>query len=167
MKTAEMNEILHVFEPNTRELSIYLIGGVALFVICTVLFVVALRKNKKLLLLFSGFIGITAVGTALFSGLTQNRMDTVTLYQNGMHMPDRQLTFDEIRMIKLEEVRQNSKFPIHREGRPIMVDSTSLLLVEEYGGRVHVLSRENYPIDSIFKELSVLVNDWREKHPPK
>ncbi len=162
-----MNEALFSFEPNTSELSLYYIGGAIVVLLCILGFMYAMKTNKKLLLLFSGFMGIIALGTGIFSYLTINRLNTVQLYENGLTTPRGTLTFDKIRTIKLEEFKEHSKYPVQRGGEFISIDTARVILVEEYGGDIHLISEENYPIDSIFGHLSVLVGQWREKHPPE
>ncbi len=161
-----MNEVLFSFEPNTSELSTYLFLGIGLFILCSFLFIYALIQNKKLLLLFAGFLGIIALGTSIFSGLTQQKLTTVQIYKNGISTPHGEVTFDNIRSIKMEQLKEHSKYPVQRDGEFITIDTANVILVEENNGKIHLLSEDNYPLTSIYKELAILVNQWREENPP-
>ncbi len=162
-----MEDIIFSFEPHTRELNLFLYTGILFSVLGMIGFVYALKKNKKLLLLFSGFIGVIALGTAIFSGLTRERLITVQLYKNGITTPRGAVTFDKIKTIKLEELKEHSKYPVQRGGEFISIDTARVILVEEYDGKIHLISEENYPLDSIFNVLGLLVEQWREEHPPE
>ncbi len=159
-----MDNVLFTFNPNTSEQSLYFIGGLILFIVCLLLFFFSLKNNKKLLLLFSGFIGIVALGTSIFSYLTENRILPVQLYENGISSTKGFINFNDIEMIKLDEFKEHSKYPIQKDGQLVVLDQTKLLIIKEYNSTTHVLSGLNYPVNDIYNELETLVQQWREKN---
>lgn len=159
-----MTEILYSFEPNTSDLHFYMILGIISFLVCAALFYYSLKKNKQLLLMFSGFIGCIALGVAIFSKINQNKLPKVQLYENGLVTPQGKVNFDDIRKIEMKEIEEHSKFPIQKGGKMIAIDTVKLILIEEYSGKAHVLAKANYPVDEIFGKLSILVENYREKN---
>ena len=159
-----MTEVLYSFEPDTSELNFYMILGIISFVICAGLFYYSLKKNKQLLLLFSGFIGFIALGVAVFSKVNQEKLPIVQLYENGLTTPQGKVSFDDIRKIEMKEIEEHSKFPIEKDGKMIVIDTINLILIEEYSGKAHALSNVNYPLDDIFGKLSILVENYQKKN---
>jgi len=151
-----MNEAIYSFEPNVSELSNYMVLGFILFIICAGLFYYSLKKHKKLLLLFSGFIGVTALGIGIFSYINQTKLPIVQLYENGLSTPQGKVTFDQIRKIELTDIEKNTIFP--SEG-----DTSKLIIIEEYSKKVHVLAEDNYPLLEIFGKLDGLIKIHKEK----
>lgn len=151
-----MNEAIYSFEPNVSELNSYMIIGIILFIICAGLFFFSLKKNKQLLLLFSGFIGITALGIGIFSYVNQTKLPVVQLYENGLITPHGKVNFDQIKKIELTDIEKNTIFP--SEG-----DTSKLIIIEEYSKKVHVLAEDNYPLAEIFEKLDVLIKTYQAK----
>ncbi len=162
-----MDEILYTFSSTTTELDSYLYLGISALILCIGLFYYSYKNNKKLLLLFSGFIGIIALGTALFSGLTSHKLGDIQLYKDGIIIQNKTFDFKDIKMIKIENIDQLSKYPIHRDGNPIIIDSSQLLLIESRKHGFHLISNIHYDINSIYNKLEILLKDWRERNDIK
>ncbi len=158
-----MEEALYIYEPNTSELSLYTILGFAAFVLCSLLFYYSLKHHKQLLLLFSGFLGVIGLGVGIFSIINQQKLPNIEIYQEGLSTPQGKVSFDDIRKIELKEDKQHSKYPIHRGGEMITIDTIRMILVEEYSGKAHVMTEFNYPLQEIYSNLSVLVKAYQEK----
>lgn len=118
-------------------------------------------------MMFSGFIGIMALGIAVFSYWKTTKLPAVHLYSTGISTPEGMATFDKIKKIDFMTEEQFSKYPIQRSGKKIAIDTMRLILVEEYSGKVHVISEHNYPIHDIFNQLKPLVQAYKETNVPK
>lgn len=162
-----MTEILYTFEANTSELNYYMILGLIAFFICALLFFYSIKKHKPLLMMFSGFLGIIGLGVSVLTYVNQTKLPTIQLFENGMTTPQGQVHFDNIRKIELKELKEHSKYPIHKDGQMITLDTSRLILIEEYSGKAHVMSEVNYPLTEIFGQLSVLVKNYQDKNKIK
>lgn len=161
-----MDEVLYSYAPNISEHNFYFLLGILVFLVCVGLFVFSFKKNKQLLLLFSGFIGVTAFGVSVFSYITaKNKLSTVQLYKNGLSTAEgKKISFDDIRKIDMVEEEEHSKYPIHRDGKPVTIDTLKLIVIEEYSGKSHILSEHNYPLKEVFGKLKILVGDYKKQN---
>lgn len=118
----------------------------------------ASRESKNMnaliaMLLF--FIGMIALGTFIFNGLAYQRVGTVTIYENGIQLGNKQINFAKIENAKIEEIVETSFF------NPNLVkDKTQVLFIAEKGGKTYALSSEHYPVEKIMERMRSALQEW-------
>ena len=154
-----MEDLIAVFEPNRS-------GNNILTLVCIVLAVLALgflvynqrrtvspekRSMAQLFSLLAGFVILIAIGTGIFSFWAGQKSIPVKVSTNAIETLYGKTNLDDINQLYIHYDQKLSPISGKLQG-----DSTRLLMIIENDGKTHVLSEENYPIDSIAKVLRKL-----------
>lgn len=106
------------------------------------------RQTFIILALLSFIVCLIAGGTALFSKLTTYKLGPVTLTDTYLKTPYGQTDLDQIANAYIEKDQKRHLISPDRTTGGIR-----LLIILEQGGRTHVLSEENYPIEQILQAM--------------
>lgn len=94
------------------------------------------------------FVAMIAGGTAFYTHLTTGKLGPVHFYEQGLRTPYGPVRYVDIRDAYLEADQERALINPSQVKR-----STRILLIEERGGKVHLLSAFNYPVEEIFRVL--------------
>ncbi len=159
----EVEEALYTFPANAGEDQKYMILSIIVFLAALGLVFLSGRKQWRFAQLLFGFVAFIALGTGIFSFLTAERLQPVNLYKDSISVPRGNILFKDILKIQVEELKEHSKYPIQKDGQLYVIGQTDLMVIEKRDGSSYLLSEENYPLDSIYAKLEILVEDWREE----
>ena len=154
-----MEDLIAVFEPERS-------GNNQLAIICLLLAVLALayliynqrrvtkpenRNLKQLMSLLAAFVILIALGTAVFSYLAGQKFVPVKVFSKHIETSYGKSDLEDIQQLYIHNDQKLSPVSGKLEG-----DSTRLLMIVELKGKTHVLSEENYDIDSLMRVLRKL-----------
>ena len=115
------------------------------------------RQRNIIIAMLLFFLGMIALGTSFFSSWTQRKTGPVTLYTDAIETTFGKSYFSDIKNASITIAGNKSLInPNQQRG------ATRLLLIEEHGGKAHVLSEENYKIEAILNKLRGAVQEWEK-----
>lgn len=107
------------------------------------------QRNLTVLLAMLAFFGaMISLSTAFFSAWSMKKTGPVHLYDNAIETPYGRVALDGIGRVYMQEEGRGSLIGGKASGKRI-----KLLMIEEVGGKMHVLSEENYDINRIVGRL--------------
>jgi hypothetical protein len=130
-----------------------LVIGLASLVACIWILkkpVIKAYNYKMLVAMLLFFASLISLGTSVFTGLKLKKNTPVQIYADAIATPYGLARYDNIK-----------NAAIIADKRPSLINSnqsvsiTKLLLIEEKGGKAHVLSEEDYPIKAILRQLKL------------
>jgi hypothetical protein len=113
------------------------------------------RRTLSAMLLF--FVFLLAAGTVGFSWLTMRKIGPVRIYADAVRTPYGLAVFENIRNAAIQTEQDRSRVNptfVRKEYR--------FLVIEEYSGKTHVLSEENFDLPQVLNALRQAVETWRE-----
>lgn len=157
-----MSDPIAVFVPTISEDEAYLWGGlICAFLALGGMIYILLRKfeyheeyKKWIIAMLLFFIFMMSAGTSVFSWMAYQRIKKLALYEDRMTIGTREILYEDIKQIKLEKTQEKSMLNPN-----IVKNSVQLLLIEELGGKVHVLSEENFPVQRILGTLNATLKE--------
>ena len=109
------------------------------------------KKEKQVYMLLLSFTMLIAFGMALFSWLSNMKMQQIKLFKNSIELPEKK--------IKLSKIK-NAYIYVHLEksslSSNIVRDTIKMLILEERNGQTHAISENNYEINDILESLKQL-----------
>ncbi len=115
------------------------------------------NQNMLAAMLFF-FVFLIGGGAAFFSWLKIRKTGPVSLYENAVETPYGRTAFNTIKDAYIHADREPSLINPARSVR-----TTKMLVIEEKGGKAHVLSEQDYPIDEILSALKSTFAEWQQK----
>lgn len=106
------------------------------------------RRRQMLASMLVFFLVLIAGATALFSGLTLQRLGTLTLYNTYMDTPMGRIDYSNINNASLQENKERSLIDPGSAKR-----STKLLAIELQDGKVLVFSEKNYDVRAVLNAM--------------
>lgn len=157
-----MSETIFNYSPVSGEDEWYLWGGLilALLSLGSTIYVLARKfsydyQNRKwLLAMLLFFVFLMAAGTAVFSWMSYERLEPISLYADRLVIGQKALSFKNIKQIKLEQGQDKSMVNPN-----IVKASYKLLLVEELSGKVYVFSERHYPVQDMMVQLRAAIEE--------
>lgn len=151
-----MNEALYTFLPAQSSDQIAAWGSLIIVIGCAIALFFLLKKKssgdayrRQMLLAMLVFFGlIIAATTGFFSFWSMQKIGPVYVYETGISTPYGHTEFKNISRAYIE---MNGKQSLISPGST--TQSVRMLFLEETGGKMHVLSEENYEIDEILKRM--------------
>ena len=117
------------------------------------------RRNIRLLLSMLAFFGfVIAASTSFFSWLAVQKTGSVLIYPDAIRTPYGTVKFAEI--VKAE-MKDNETSSIINPN--LATGSNQLLLIEEQGNKMHVISDRDFAVEEIFATLRTTIGEWRER----
>ncbi len=154
-----MEQPIAIFEPERTGNYTATIISIAIAILALAFLVFFIKKEfsfrqrayRQLLSLLSFFVMIIALVTAFFSFWAAQKFTPVKVFQHGIVTSFGKADLKNIAKVYVHEDRQRSRLSGAPEGKAIR-----MLIIEETDQKTHVLSEENYNIDSILQVLSTL-----------
>jgi hypothetical protein len=154
-----MNEALYTFLPSQSSDQMAVWGSLIIVVGCAIALFFLLKKKssgdayrRQMLLAMLVFFGlIIAATTGFFSFWSMQKTGPVYIFETGISTP-----------YGLTDFKNISRAYIEMNGQQSMISPGSstqgvrMLFLEETGGKMHVLSEENYKIDEILNRMREL-----------
>lgn len=154
-----MEQAVAVFEPirsgNYNLVFIYLL--IALIALGGLVYTlkkkVTYRKKMyhQLYSLLAFFVLIIAGVTAFFNFWAAQKFTAVTVFPEAIETPFGTAQFENIQNVYIHNDQQLSRISGEPDGL-----ITRILIIEEFDRKTHVLSEENYDIDSLYKVMERL-----------
>jgi hypothetical protein len=154
-----MEQPIAVFEPIRSGNYIVVLISLLFAVIATAFLVYNYKKDisyknrgyKQLFSLLAFFVIMIATVTAFFSFWAAQKFTTVKVYPQAIETSFGRVNFDDIQKIYIHNNQQVAPLTGTPHGKVVRI-----LIIEEFDRKTHVLSEENYQIDSLLKVLSTL-----------
>lgn len=161
-----MGEIIATFEPTDSGLQSISIIALIAFIAFGVGAGLLLRqkvsgrsRNTNMLLAMLLFFGsMIALGTFIFNSLTQQRVGTVVVYENGIQLGKTQLGFANIRNATIEQSVQPSLI-----NPGVARDETEILLITDTSGKTRALSADYYPVRQVLATMRDALEKWENE----
>ena len=115
----------------------------------------ARQRNIILAMLFF-FLSMIALGTSFFTFWTQQKTGPVLIYADAVESSFGKTYFKDLKDASITVAGSKSLVNPNQQR-----NATRLLLIEQYDGKVHVLSEENYHIETILNKLRTAIQEWR------
>lgn len=109
------------------------------------------KGYQQMFSLLTFFVIIIATATAFFSFWAAQKLTPVKIFANSIETAFGKVDFEDIHKIYIHDDQQRSRLSGVPEGAIIR-----LLIIEESDRKTHVLSEENYNIDSLLNVLNSL-----------
>ena len=117
-------------------------------------------RNMRLLLSMLAFFGfIIAASTSFFSWLAWQKTGSILIYKDSIRTPYGIASFSDI--VKAE--MKNNKNP-SMVNPNISTGGNLLLLIEEKGDKMHVISDQDFAVEEVFATLRTAIEGWRKEH---
>ncbi len=151
-----MDTPLATFEPAASGMQSFSIIAFIVFAACGLGAYLLLRQKSSgraknmnaLIAMLFFFIGMIALGAFVFNGLAYQRIVTVTIYESGIQLGEKQIPFQNLENAKIEEIVETSFF------NPNMVrEKTRILFIADKSGKTYALSSEHYPVEKIMERM--------------
>ena len=161
-----MEEVLYTFAPNNSATA-QTAWAAAIIALAALAGTVALLKKKAAgrsynqnmlaaMLLF--FLMLISSGTAFFSWLKIRKTGPVSIYKDAVETPYGRASFAAIKDAYIHADKEPSLIDPNRSVR-----TTNMLVIEEKGGKTHVMSEQDYPIKEMLPALKDAFSEWQQK----
>lgn len=110
-------------------------------------------NRKQVLYLLLWFIGVTALFSAIWKGVSLWLLKPVRIYADAIETPYGYAKFSNMLdfYVKIEPQYRSMQQNMH-------VDTTKFFYLIERTGKNHVLSEGDYPVDSILVKLNIVLD---------
>lgn len=154
-----MEQPIAVFEPIRSGNYNVVIISLIIAAIALAFFIFNLKKGfsirqkgyQQLFSLLAFFVIIIAAATAFFSFWAAQKLTPVKVFAQSIETAFGKVKFEDIQKIYVHDDQQRSRLTGAPEGAIIRI-----LIIEESDRKTHVLSEENYNIDSLLNVLNTI-----------
>ena len=151
-----------VYSANQQNFQIFLLVALLLLGLSAFFFWKKGKKqgrNMRLLLSMLTFFGfIIAASTSFFSWLAVQKTGPVLIYEDAIRTPYGTVPFSEIVKAEIKDNKTTSMINPN-----LSTGGNQLLLIEEKGAKMHVISDQDFAVDEIFGALRAAIGTWREE----
>jgi len=160
----QADNLEYVFEVQAGVNNLWIGLGIMLIILCFGAAVFLFRyqrlssKMRATLAMLFFFFGLLATGTTVFSYLGQAKLDPVKIYSDRITTTYGTAQFSDIQNARI--IKDQDRSLINQD---IVRRETALLYIEEKGGKVHVLSAEQYPVEDILQRMRELIKKGQQQ----
>lgn len=148
-----MTEILYEFAPTSND-RLYLWLGIAFTIIGygTAWWLLTRKRTGRertmftILAMLAFFVGLMAMSTAFFSGWSLRKQGKVELSRTAVILGNAVIPYQDVKKIYYKKDKSGSIF----QGQGT---TNTFLVIEQRGGKTHVISEEQYPIGEIMTRI--------------
>jgi len=117
------------------------------------------RNTNMLLAMLLFFASMIALGTFIFNSLTQQRVGTVIVYENGIQLGKTELRFANIQNATIEASVQPSLL-----NPGVARDETEILLIADKNRKTWALSEDHYPVREVLATMRAALQEWETEN---
>ena len=143
-----------VFEP-TENLAEYISLVIAL-AICIIILIVSFFKKYKVLPMVTGLATLILIGSIYMTWLADNKTMSLTIKENKISQKNRDIRFDDIKIVRIEERNKPSLNPDAKNNKE------RFLIIDIVNNKPIVLPETIFPIDSMKSSIDRRYRAWKE-----
>ena len=143
-----------VFEP-TENLAEYISLAIAL-AICIIILIVSFFKKYKVLPMVTGLATLILIGSIYMTWLADNKTMSLTIKENKISQKNRDIRFDDIKIVRIEERNKPSLNPDAKNNKE------RFLIIDIVNNKPIVLPETIFPIDSMKSSIHRRYRAWKE-----